>query len=108
MENRLKVGDRIYRIHERITEVYPIDTIIGNVAFSGKNEFKIEYEDNGKVAGSRVTLYGFITPSYYIETPELKHEYKMQKIKAEISKINVDKLSDLQLIKIANIINEVE
>ena len=42
------------------------------------------------------------------QNPELKHSLKMQKIKLTISKMVVSKLSDLQLIKIANILNEVE
>lgn len=102
MENTLKVGDKVYAIKYReISEVFTIDRVTKVSAFSESNRFKIEYQ-NGYINGIPLNTYG---PAYYIETPELKHKLKMQKIKSKVSKMNIDKLSEEQLIQIANIID---
>ena len=107
MEKQLNEGDKIYTVnfYGKIINVFLIDRVTKSLAFGNGLKFSINYTGCLKRIPSNSA---YNAPDFYIETPELKHKYKMQKIKGEVSKMNVDNLSEFKLIKIANILNEVE
>ena len=96
---QLEKGDIIYRKHYgKITHRIEIERVTKTLAVSNSWIFKREYHDSGYVHEKQNER--FSSASYYIETQELKEEWKKEQMALRLEKTNfreldIKKLSQL-------------
>lgn len=108
MENskNLIVGDVIYIVgRNEIKSKLVIERVTKKFAFSKTYKFNISVLNSGYIR--LVGRESFSTVSYYLETENLKEQYKREQIIREIFKTDFTKFSTKKLEDLEDIINTV-